>query len=120
MYSEDVKVVFGFEPSGLFENVIFAPGIGLPRTSSLEAADDDSDVRLIGSALFVVEVELVGVGAGVSFLVILGSVIFGIDGNCPAADWATNDATATAAISMNDDLAINNSPLNANFRWHIL
>ena len=110
MYSDEAKLVFGFEPSAAFEKVILAPPIGLPRTLLSEVADDaddadgtdDSDVALPASVL---------VGAGVvSFFGIFGSVTFGSEGNCPIAGSVKNDATAIAAISTNVDLIITIPP----------
>jgi hypothetical protein len=98
MVSDEVKLVFGFEPSGLFENVILAPAMGTPRAPSSAAGDDESDVAAPRS-------ELLGGSAG-SVLVIFGIVIFGSDGNCPTAGMVKSDAAATAAMSTNTDLAI--------------
>ena len=105
MYSEEVKLVFGFDPSGLFEKVIFAPGIGIPRTSPPEVGDDASELRTPGSGVFEV--------TGASVLTILGNLIFG---NCPVAGWVNNDATNKAAISINDDLIINTLLVNTAFQ----
>jgi hypothetical protein len=96
MYSEDVKVVFGFEPSGLFENVILAPEIGTPRTlSPLGPCDDESEFEGVTGSVFV------GV-AGASFLGTFGILIFGIE-NCAVAGAAKNEVTAMAAIRISDD-----------------
>src|SRR6187431_1868148 len=113
MNSDELKLVFGFEPSGLLEKVILAPARGLPRTSPSWTGDDELEVGLTGSGLLVVGAEVVGI----SFLVIFGRVIFG---NCPAVDWAKNDATAKAAISINDVLAINTLLVKTAFRRQIL
>ena len=102
MNSEELKLVFGFEPSGLLEKVTLAPGIGFPRTSPSGTSEDESEVRLTGSGSFGV--------AGVSFFTIFGNCIFGSDGNCPDADWAKIDATAIVAISNKDNLHISISP----------
>jgi len=96
MFSAEVKVVFGFEPSGLLEKINFAPEIGTPRTvSSRRAGDDESELEVAGS-------ELLGV-AGASGLVTFGTLIFGIEGNCPIAGWERNEVTAITAITINDD-----------------
>src|SRR5215204_5639290 len=100
MYSDELKLVFELEPSGLFENVIFAPAIGRPRASSLRTDDEDSRVGVAVSGLVVVE------GASV---VIFGTLIFGIL-NCPTAGSLKNDAAAITAININDHLDINNPP----------
>ena len=101
MYSEEAKVLLGFEPSGLFEKVILAPWIGVPRTSPVVADEAETGVELIvRSGLLVVVVG----GASV-VLGILGIFIFGI-WNCAAAGWVRNETTATAAISVSDNLGI--------------
>jgi len=103
MYSEDVNIVFGFEPSGLFEKVIFAPAIGIPRVPSSRTLEDAPE---LGSPSVPCSVGVAV--AGVSAFVTFGIVIFGRDGNCPAAGSIKNDAIATAAIRINDeDLAMN-------------
>ena len=102
MNSEELKLVFGFEPSGLLEKVTLAPGIGFPRTSPSGTSEGESEVRLTGSGSFA--------GAGASFLNIFGKVIFESEGNCPDADWVKNDATAIVAISNKDNLHISISP----------
>src|SRR6187397_2569511 len=100
MYSEEAKVLLGFEPSGLFEKVILAPWIGVPRTSPVVTDEVETGVELtVRSGLLVVVV-----GASV-VLGILGIFIFGI-WNCAAAGWVRNDARATAAISVSDNLGI--------------
>jgi hypothetical protein len=102
MYSEETKVLLGFEPSGLFEKVILAPWIGVPRTSPVETDEVETGVELIvRSGLLVV---VVVVGASV-VLGILGIFIFGI-WNCAAAGWVRNETTATAATSVSDNLRI--------------
>src|SRR5215217_1355558 len=106
MYSEELKLVFGFEPSGLLEKVILAPGTGIPRTlSPRRPSDDESEFEVTGLALFGLAVsELVGV-AGESALGIFGILIFG-SGNCPIAGWVRNGVIAIAAIRIRDDLFI--------------
>ena len=109
MNSEDVKVVFGLEPSGLFEKVILAPGIGIPRTfPPLEPADDMPEFEVTGeSGLEVTGSGLFGV-AGASFFGIFGTLTFGIViVNWPIAGSAKNKPTATATIRISvDDLFI--------------
>ena len=98
MFSDDVKLVFGFEPSGLFEKIILAPEIGTPRTLAFlgAASVDVSEVEVTDS-------ELVEV-AGASFLGVFGTLIFGIViVNWPIAGTVRNEATAIAAISIRDD-----------------
>src|SRR5687767_12240397 len=55
MNSEEVKLVFGLEPSGLLEKVIFAPDIGFPRLSDddvlVEPLDDVVSVVVGGSTV---------------------------------------------------------------------
>ena len=74
MYSEEAKVVLGFDPSGLFEKVILAPEIGVPRTSPVETDEVETGFELtLRSGL------LVGVVVGASVVLgILGIFIFGI------------------------------------------
>ena len=111
MYSEEVKLVFGFDPSGLFEKVIFAPDIGVPRTlvSPLEL-EDESEFEVTGSAL--VGVLVVFGFAGASVLGIFGILIFG-SVNWATAGWLTNEVTAIAAIRISDDdLVMKHSPQN--------
>jgi hypothetical protein len=99
MFSADVKVVFGFDPSGLLEKVILAPAIGTPRTVSFPRADDDeSEFDVVtGSVLFGVEGASVVLGA-------FGTLIFGIViVNCPTAGCVRNEVTAMAAIRIRDD-----------------
>ena len=103
MNSEEAKLVFGFEPSGLFEKVILAPATGTPRTLPVEADDVETEVGLTGRS------GLLGV-AGTSFFGIFGNCIFGIEGNCPATGWLEKAAMAIAAISNKDDLHISISP----------
>src|SRR5687768_713927 len=99
MFSDEANVVFGFEPSGLLEKMILAPWIGTPRAPLFEAGDVETGFELsVRSGLLVV------VGASV-VLGTLGIFNFGIV-NCPAAGWVTTDATAMAAISINDNLRI--------------
>src|SRR5688500_20096880 len=97
MFSEEVKVVFGLDPSGLFEKIILAPGIGTPRTFLLPRGSDAmSEFDVPGSGLFG--------EAGASFLVVFGTLIFGIViVNWPIAGTVRNEATAIAAISIRDD-----------------
>jgi hypothetical protein len=101
MYSDELKLVFGFEPSGLFENVILAPGIGIPRTllSSPRGCDEESESEVTGVSAEVVVV--------VSVLMIFGILILG-SGNWPNVGSARKDPTAMAAIRISDDdLVIN-------------
>jgi hypothetical protein len=112
MFSDDVKLVFGFEPSGLLEKMILAPRIGTPRTlppRGLSDEDDESELEVPGSVF--VEV------GGVSFFSALGTLIFGIViVNCPIAGKVNNDATAIVAITMSDDdLVINMFLSNVKF-----
>src|SRR5215213_9869994 len=101
MYSEEAKVLLGFEPSGLFEKVILAPWIGVPRTSPVVADEVETGVELIvRSGLLVVVVVVVSVVLG-----ILGIFIFG-SWNCAAAGWVRNDATAKAVNSKSGNLRI--------------
>ena len=108
MFSEDVKLVFGFEPSGLLEKVIRAPGIGTPRTLLPRGLSDDES-ELEG----VVESVLVGF-AGWSVLGIFGILIFGI-GNWAIAGAARNEVIAIAAIRIRD-LIIKVFPLKSEVR----
>jgi hypothetical protein len=104
MFSEDVKLVFGFDPSGLFEKVILAPEIGTPRILSPPRAcdDDESEVVVTGSGLFGVVGASVVLGA-------FGTLIFGIViVNCPIAGCVRNEVNAMAAIRIRDDLVIKN------------
>src|SRR5215204_5447885 len=101
MYSEEVKVVLGFEPSGLLEKLIFAPGIGTPRTplsSLLRDSEGESEFEVLG--LFVV-LGLLEV-AGASVLGIFGILIFG-SGNWAFAGRVKNKPSAKAAIRTSDD-----------------
>ena len=112
MFSAEVKEVFGFERSGLFEKINFAPEIGTPRTLLLpRAGEGDSEFELAVSVFVSV---LVGVAAG-SGLVTLGTLIFGIEGNCPIAGWTRNEVTAITAIRVSDDdlVITKQSPLKA-------
>jgi hypothetical protein len=102
-----VKVVFGFEPSGLLEKIILAPEIGTPRTlPPLRAPDGESELEGPGSGL-------VGLGVA-SALGTFGTLIFGIViVNCPIAGWVTNNPAAIAAIRKSeDDLVMKHSPQN--------
>src|SRR5688572_29854484 len=97
MFSEEVNVVFGLDPSGLFEKIILAPGIGTPRTLLFgRGSGGISGFDLPGFGLF-------GKG-GAFFLVVFGTLIFGIViVNWPIAGTVRNEATAIAAISIRDD-----------------
>src|SRR5688572_17855291 len=97
MYSEEVKLVLGLDPSGLFEKVIVAPRIGTPRTLSARTGEGESDVEATGA-------ELSGV-AGVSFLTIFGTLIFG-SVNCPIAGSASDKVSAITAMRINDDVLV--------------
>src|SRR5215204_4842405 len=97
MFSAEVKVALGFDPSGLFEKVIVAPRIGTPRTSAARAGEDRSDVEVTGS-------ELSGVAA-VSFLTIFGTLIFGTE-NCPIAGTARIEVAAMTAVRTNDEVLV--------------
>src|SRR6186997_2159775 len=109
MYSEEVKLVFGFEPSGLFENVILAPEMGVPRTLvSPPALDDESEFEVTVSVLFGAFVVL-GL-AGASVFGIFGILIFGSI-NWPIAGSMRNEVIAIAAIrKSDDDLVMKHSP----------
>jgi len=97
MYSDELKLLFGFEPSGLFEKVIFAPEIGAPRTlSSRWPGDDESEFEVVTGLSVVVGL------AGASFLGIFGILIFGIV-NWATAGAAKKEAIAIAAIRISDD-----------------
>src|SRR5688500_4311489 len=103
MYSEDVNVVFGFDPSGLLEKVTRAPGIGIPRTLP-RGCDDESEFEVIDESEF----EVTGSGlagvAGASCLGTFGTLIFGIViVNWPIAGSVRNEAIAIAAIRISDD-----------------
>ena len=98
MFSAEVKVVLGFEPSGLLEKIIFAPWIGTPRTVADFAVDDEFEDGLdVLSGLFGVE--------GASFLGIVGIFIFGML-NCPDAVSVKNDAMTIAATNVKDNLGM--------------
>jgi hypothetical protein len=108
-------VVFGFEPSGLFEKIILAPEIGTPRTPAPFAPrEDESEFEGIDESGFEVsEPVFVGV-AGVSFLGTFGTLTFGIViVNWLIAGWVRNEVTAMAAIRISDDdLVMKYSPRN--------
>jgi hypothetical protein len=98
MFSAEVNVVFGFEPSGLAEKIILAPGIGTPRTLTLRACDDESEFDVVGLSV------LVGV-AGVSFFTIFGTLIFG-SVNCPIAGTVRKEVTAITAARISDEFRV--------------
>src|SRR4051812_32701718 len=107
MYSEEAKLVFGLDPSGLFEKVILAPEIGFPRASPpTRTGSDESEVEITVSGVFVV--------TGESFLGSFGIVT--LIGNCPTAGSVKNEASAIAAISKNEDLTILSSLLGPEFQ----
>ena len=106
-------MVFGFEPSGLLEKVIYAPGIGIPRTLP-RGCDDESEFEITDESEFEVPGSgLFGV-AGASFFGTFGTLTFGIViVNCPIAGRVKNDANARTAIRIrDDDLVIKHSPQN--------
>lgn len=118
MFSEEVKLAFGLDMSGFGEKINFAPWIGTPRALTLlRAVADDSVFELVVVVVAeseVVVLESLGVG-GVSFLVVIfGTLIFGIEGNCPIAGSVRNVANAITAIRISDDdLVIRYSPLSS-------
>jgi hypothetical protein len=100
MFSDEAKLVLGAEPSGLFEKVIRAPWIGIPRAPLFT-------VVLAGLELGVS--ELLGCEV-VSVFVTFGIFIFGIL-NCAVAVAVKNEADAIAAISTTDNFRIIVSPV---------
>jgi hypothetical protein len=111
MFSADVKLVFGFEPSGLFERVIFAPLIGMPRTLLFAAGDDELEFGFAG------ESELFGCD-DVSVFVIFGTFILGIL-NCAVAGTAAHEAVTIAAISVRENLRMVCSPIGLRLGFSI-
>src|SRR6187549_3226753 len=101
MFSAEVKVVFGFDPSGLFDKMIRAPWIGRPRTPSPPDCGDDEPEDELGSV--VPESSSLGAGVG-SDLGTFGTLIFGmVMVICPATGSIKNDASAMTAIRVNNE-----------------
>jgi hypothetical protein len=103
MFSEEVNVVFGFEPSGLLEKIILAPEIGTPRSlTPPRVCVDESGLEVVVTGLSVSVVV-----GGASFLGTFGTLIFGtVIVNWPIAGSVRNEVIAMAAIRIRD-LVIN-------------
>jgi hypothetical protein len=114
MFSEELKLVFGFDPSGLFEKVILAPEIGTPRTSPpVRGDDDDSELEMAPGS----DVVVVLLAGGSSFF-IFGTLIFGtVIVNCPIAGCVRNEVTAITAIRIRDDDLVIKNILLKTFTW---